>query len=288
MKSSTILRTAIVVTAAAAVGTVAIILALVAAVSSGALPNPAVPLGGSHPVKDAPRVPVPVVFQPAPQSPPSPPVPSATRVETPPSHRQPPSETPSHAPTPSENAKAPVPQAKGEGDGERSSPETSVSPADRLAAVRLLRSTNDLPVVRVEFRPEDLLSLARSGRGAIIAGYGLTNRREISVSIAGGDIQPLDRTVAQKISRFRLPSGSLPLPPSATPLLRAYFPQGFEIEYGLSHSDAEEIIAKVFAAGRSHADFIRPRLVYEGILSLGSSGRVEFKVLRVGEREVGI
>jgi hypothetical protein len=94
--------------------------------------------------------------------------------------------------------------------------------------------------------------------------------------------------MAQRISRFRLPSGSLPLPPSANPLLRAYFPQGFEIEYGLSHSDAEEIVARVLAAGRSHADYIRPRLTYDGVLSLGSSGQVDFKVIRVGEREAGI
>ena len=263
------------------------ILALVAAVSSGALRNPAVPLGGSHPVKDAPRAPVPVVFQPAPQSPPPSPLPSTTRVEPPPSHRQTPSETPSLAPTPSDNTKVEGLHTKAEGDGERSSLETHVSPADRLAAVRLLRSTNDLPIVQVEFQPQDLLSLARSGRGAVIAGYGLTNRKEISVSIAAGDIQPLDGNTAKRISRFRLPSGSLPLPPAATPLLRAVFPQGYEVEYGLSHSDAEEIIAQVVAAGRSHADFIRPRLVYSGTLSIGSSGKVEFKILRVGERETG-
>ena len=285
--NSSIHRTAIVVTVAAAAGAIAMILALVAAVSSGALRNPTMPLRASHPPEGAARSIAPVSPQLALETPPPAPLPAPSKVEVRAARPLPPEQTPAISATAAKSAKASDPQMTDEGNEERTLPEAKVSVVDHLAAVRLLKSTNGLPLVKVDFRPEDLLSLVRAGRGALIVGGGLSNRRELTVSIPGGDIQPLDGNAATRISRFRLPSGSLPLPPAATPLLQAIFPQGFDLEYGLSHSDAEDIVAKVIAAGRPHPDSIRPRLVYEGVLSVKPSGKVDFKVLRVGEREGG-
>lgn len=286
MKNS-IHRAALLVTAAAAVGAVAMIMALVAAVSSGALPNPTMPLRTSQPPEVAARSTAPVSLEPAQETPPPAPLPASSKVEIPAARPLPPEQTPAISATAAKSSKASDPQMTDEGNEERPLSEAKVSVVDHLAAVRLLQSTNNLPIVKVEFRPEDLITLVRAGRGALIVGDGLANRQELTVSIPRGDIQPLDGNAAKRISRFKIPSGSVPLPASVTPFLRAYFPQGHQIAYCLSPSDAEEILAKVIAAGRLHPDSIRPRLVYEGVLSVKPSGKVDFQVHRVGEREAG-
>ena len=133
---------------------------------------------------------------------------------------------------------------------------TNVTVEDQRVARQWLASTNDRPVIRVQYHASDVIRLATElNRGLLVAGIGSTTRREVFLESKSGKaplFSPFTKVVAQRFADFSLAlSHSTTFDPLTTPL-PAYFPDGdYDLAFVPDRALATEIFAKAASVLRS-------------------------------------
>jgi hypothetical protein len=165
-----------------------------------------------------------------------------------------------------------------------------IAPADEKLAHHWLSSTNERPVLRVHYDPADILRLAESGRGVIVASsQSKVASRELYLQ-SKADTAPLfapyTRGVADRFSSYSLLLEASPPLAQLTTAFPVYFPGvAVVLSFVPDMTLATEMFGQVACAMRSRGGEVRvsPQTVFEGQLTLeGTQPRFALLEIRSG------